>query len=117
MSLTVNADAILGYARQMRDAAGDARAGRDYLAANTTMAWHQEGLPNELQPAHERLVTDLTGRLSHLVEIFDRSAAALEGAAGYYRGTDVASAARVDATLPLVSREDEEMYDSSSRGY
>jgi hypothetical protein len=111
MSFVVDDGALRAYARQMLHAIGDAQAGRDYIVTHGTMAWHEEGLLNELQPAHERLMAEMTTRLEHLVEIFNQSRAALDGAVGYYRRTDNASAARIDATLPMTPREDEEMFE------
>jgi uncharacterized protein YukE len=112
MTFTVEARAVRRYAGQMGDAAEDVRAGRDYIVTHTTMPMHEEGLLNRLQPAHERLATEITARLTHLMDIFDQSKAALASAADYYQHTDDAAAARTDATLPTVSRQDEEMYTS-----
>lgn len=109
MSFSVEPDALQSAATRIADASLDAQEAKAYIVKHTDMPVQSQGLLSEWWPAHERLVDAMDKRLTHLVELLNKSRDALDGTAQHYRRTDTGSAARLDATYPTVDRSGHEM--------
>ncbi|MER7416483.1 type VII secretion target [Micromonospora peucetia] len=109
MSFSVEPSALDRAASRMTEASADAQAAKAYISKHADMPWHGQGLLNEAWPAHQKLVDEMTSRLTHLVQLLDKSRDALQRTADYYRHTDARSAGRLDATYPAVDRGEDEM--------
>lgn len=104
MSFRVDPAAIRAYATQFTGHADDARAMHDYIATYTSFGWHEQGMINILQPAHERFAGEVIRALAHLQDLLNRSKTELEGVAAFYERADQAAAGRLDGTYQPVPR-------------
>ncbi|GAB3169138.1 uncharacterized protein YukE [Micromonospora palomenae] len=104
MSFFVEPGALERAASRLNDASLDAQTARAYILKHTDMPWHGQGLLNEAWPAHQKLVDEMNQRLTHLMELLDKSRDALQDTAEHYRHTDTGSAAWLDATYPTADR-------------
>ncbi|HEX6501585.1 MAG TPA: type VII secretion target [Micromonosporaceae bacterium] len=104
MSFRVDPNAIRSYAAQFTGHADDARAMHDYVARYSSFSWHDQGLINKMQPAHERFATELVKALSHLQDLLTQSRTQLQRVAAFYDHTERTGAARLDDSYPPVPR-------------
>ncbi|MGK5441804.1 WXG100 family type VII secretion target [Micromonospora sp. URMC 105] len=99
MTLSVEPEAVVGFARQVDRAAADVWEIRAYLNRHADVATGGE----EIQVAkagHENAVEVINSVLNRLACLLENSAPELRAAAGYYRTTDLANADRLDRALP-----------------
>jgi len=111
VSFQVDPATIRAYAAQFLDHADDADAMQQYIATYTSLGWHEQGLLNLAQPAHERFADEVRHTLVHLQDLLNRCRTELEGVAAFYERTDRSSAGRLDGTyqpVPRLSRADKE---------
>ncbi|WP_147252601.1 hypothetical protein [Micromonospora endolithica] len=73
MSFFVEPSALDRAASRMTEASADAQAAKAYITKHTDMPWHGQGLLNEAWPAHQKLVDEMTRRLTHLVQLLNTS--------------------------------------------
>ncbi|MET8256472.1 WXG100 family type VII secretion target [Micromonospora sp. NPDC005205] len=104
MSFSVEPGALERAASLINDASNDAQTARAYMLKHTDMQFDNQGLLNKAWQAHGNLVDEMTKRLTHLVDLLQKSRNALQATANYYRHTDTGNAARLDATYPSVDR-------------
>lgn len=104
MSFFVEPGALDRAASLINDASNDAQTAKAYMLRHTDMQFDSQGLLNKAWQAHGHLVDEMTKRLTHLVDLLNKSRDALQGTANYYRHTDTGNAARLDATYPTVDR-------------
>lgn len=99
MTLSVEPEALVGFARQVDRAAADVSEIRAYLNRHADVATGGEQI-KIAKEAHEHAVQVINGTLNRLACLLENSAPELRAAAGYYRSTDLANAERLDRTLP-----------------
>lgn len=99
MTLSVEPEALVGFARQVDRAAADVWEIRAYLNRHAEVATGGEQI-QIAKAAHEHAVEVINGTLNRLACLLENSAPELRAAAGYYRTTDLANAERLDRTLP-----------------
>ncbi|WP_192581108.1 WXG100 family type VII secretion target [Micromonospora noduli] len=99
MTLSVEPQALVSFARQLDRAAVDVWAMRSYLNRHAAVATGGEQI-EVAKAAHEQAVEVINGTLNRLACLLENSAPELRAAAGYYRTTDRANADRLDRTLP-----------------
>ncbi|KAB1914345.1 hypothetical protein [Micromonospora sp. AMSO31t] len=99
MTLSVEPQAVVGFARQVDRAAADVAEIRGYLNRYADVATGGEQL-QIARAGHEHAVELVNGTLNRLACLLENSAPELRAAAGYYRTTDLAAADRLDRTLP-----------------
>jgi hypothetical protein len=104
MGFHVEPNALRAYAGQLGAEASSADQSDEYMNKYATFGWHQRGLINQLRPAHERFVGEVTGALVHLTELLERSRTELNGAAEYYEQTDADAAGKADNSYPVAPR-------------
>jgi uncharacterized protein YukE len=104
VSFRVDPAAIRAYAAQFTGHADDAHAMHDYIAKYTSFGWHEQGIINYAQPAHEQFASEVTKALTHLQDLLRQSETELEGVAAFYERTDQAAAGRLDDGYPSVPR-------------
>ncbi|NES13258.1 MULTISPECIES: hypothetical protein [Micromonospora] len=99
MTLHVEPDALVGFARQVDRAANDVWEIRGYLNRYADVATGGEQL-QIAKASHEHAVEVINGTLNRLACLLENSAPELRASAGYYRTTDLTAADRLDRTLP-----------------
>ncbi|CCH19244.1 hypothetical protein [Micromonospora lupini] len=99
MTLSVEPQALVGFARQVDRAAVDVREMRSYLSRYADVATGGEQI-EIAKAAHERAVEVIDATLNRLACLLENSAPELRAAAGYYRTTDLANADLLDRALP-----------------
>ncbi len=99
MTLSVEPEALTGFARQVDRAAADVWEIRAYLNRHADVATGGEQI-RIAQAAHEQAVAVINGTLNRLACLLENSAPELRASASYYRMTDLANADRLDRTLP-----------------
>ncbi|MBG6068145.1 WXG100 family type VII secretion target [Micromonospora ureilytica] len=102
MTLSVEPQALVGFASQVDRAAVDVWAMRSYLYRHADVATGGEQI-EIAKAAHEQAVQAINGTLNRLACLLENSAPELRAAAAYYRTTDLANADRLDRTLPPAS--------------
>ena len=99
MGFTVDAETLAGLPDLLDRLSDDASAAREYLVRNTRLHW--VGIVSLIAHGHERAVAEADSFFSTVAgPIAHDDAGRVRAAVDYYRHTDAASAARVDATLP-----------------
>ncbi|MEV4216514.1 hypothetical protein [Micromonospora sp. NPDC049662] len=99
MTLSVEPEALVGFARQVDRGAADVWEVRSYLNRHADVATGGEHL-KIAKAAHEQAVEVIDSTLKRLACLLENSAPELRAAAGYYRATDLANADRLELTLP-----------------
>ncbi|MCG5446206.1 hypothetical protein NIE79_004774 [Micromonospora sp. NIE79] len=99
MTLVVQPDALVGFARQVDRAAADVWEIRSYLNRHAEVATGGEAL-HIAKASHEHAVEVLNATLNRLACLLENSAPELRVSADYYRATDLAAADGLDRTLP-----------------
>ncbi|MGW1453131.1 WXG100 family type VII secretion target, partial [Micromonospora sp. NPDC002411] len=99
MTLSVEPQALVSFARQVDRAAVDVWAMRSYLNRHADVATGGEQV-EIAKAAHEQAVEVINGTLNRLACLLENSAPELRAAAVYYRTTDLANADRLDGALP-----------------
>ncbi|MGC4874974.1 hypothetical protein ACLQ26_01740 [Micromonospora sp. DT43] len=99
MTLSVEPQALVGFARQVDRAAVDVWEIRNYLDRYADVATGGEQI-EIAKAAHEQAVEVINATLNRLACLLENSAPELQAAAGYYRTTDLANADRLDRALP-----------------
>ncbi|MEV1145580.1 WXG100 family type VII secretion target [Micromonospora sp. NPDC049799] len=99
MTLSVEPEALVGFARQVDRAAADVREIRAYLNRHADVATGGEQI-QIARAAHEHAVDVIDSTLNRLACLLENSAPELRASAGYYRTTDLANADLLDRTLP-----------------
>ncbi|MFJ4848761.1 MULTISPECIES: hypothetical protein [unclassified Streptomyces] len=89
-----------GYGRLIDRAAGDVAEGGAYLRRHGTVAESAQGLCSQVFDVHGTVLRDMAATCEKLRTLLEASAAELTRSAAYYRVTDRAEAARVDALRP-----------------
>lgn len=104
MDLRVSSADLEGFARLVRRAADDVAEARAYTAKYGAVDVAEQGLLTRIITLHGDLEGVVTESLGRLQAILAGSAGELHKAAGYYRATDLARAAELDAVYPEVRR-------------
>ncbi|MEV1321266.1 hypothetical protein AB0J14_34910 [Micromonospora arborensis] len=99
MTLSVEPQALIGFARQVDRAAVDVWDIRSYLNRHADVATGGEQI-EVAKAGHEHAVEVINGTLNRLACLLENSAPELRATATYYRATDLANADRLDRTLP-----------------
>ncbi|MET8263104.1 hypothetical protein ABZU92_03820 [Micromonospora arida] len=99
MTLSVEPQALIGFARQVDRAAVDVWDIRSYLNRHADVATGGEQI-EVAKAGHEHAVEVINGTLNRLACLLENSAPELRATATYYRVTDLANADRLDHTLP-----------------
>jgi hypothetical protein len=104
MGFHVEPSAIRTYANQLGAESSSANEADEYIKKYATFSWHERGLMNQLRPAHEHFVNEVTTTLAHLKELVERSRTELYGAAEYYEKGDADAASKADNSYPPAPR-------------
>lgn len=104
MPLKVEPNDLKDYGEMVNRAGEDAREGRDYLNRHGDIPSGSQGLFTRPFDFHGTLKADVERVLSRLHSLLDASSKELARSARYYRETDLAEAARMDALLPPSKR-------------
>lgn len=97
MYLRVTPSHLEGFARQVSRAADDAAEACGYVRKHASIKPMEQGLLTRMFDLHGHLAGTVTDTLARLQEILAASSSELGKAAHYYRVTDVAEAAKMDA--------------------
>ncbi|MET8679862.1 type VII secretion target [Streptomyces sp. NPDC004647] len=92
------------FAEQIRRAAEDLEQAKRYCAEHSNIAVSNEGLISMCLTTHTATVQQVTNALKKTQEIVRSSGREMAASAKYYRETDEANAAKVDATYPATKR-------------
>ncbi|GAA3068773.1 hypothetical protein FHS39_001996 [Streptomyces olivoverticillatus] len=97
MDLRVTAGDLESFARLVRRAADDTTEARAYVGKHGAIGFFDQGLFTRLIDLHGELEETVTQTLRRLQELLAASADEVVEAARYYRRTDLAEAAKMDA--------------------
>ncbi|MFJ3899193.1 hypothetical protein [Streptomyces sp. NPDC090083] len=104
MNLRVDPWDLSGYARQIGRAAHDAADFKSHCTRYTRISASDQGLLSLFLTTHTSTVETVNRAMDRLQEVLKAASSELERNRKYYTQTDLAVAARVDATYPLVKR-------------
>ena len=104
VNLRVNPWDLSGYARQISRAALDAADFKSHCTRYTNIGVWDQGVLSLLLSTHTSTVETVNLAMDRLQEVLSAASSELERNKKYYLHTDLAVAARVDATYPLVKR-------------
>src|SRR5215213_7283257 len=102
MSFTVDVAALAGLPPLLTRLDEDARAGRAYEDKNTQLG-AGEGIFNLVLGGHRTAVAQVDAFFDALSAAAGQEAGRVQGAVAEYRRTDLAAAAKLDATMPAVA--------------
>ncbi|MGX9888698.1 hypothetical protein [Streptomyces sp. NPDC002276] len=104
MNLRVSPWDLSGYARQISRAAHDAADFKSHCTRYTDIGVPDQGVLSLFLSTHMSTVETVNQAMDRLQEVLSAASSELERDKKYYMQTDLAVAARVDATYPLVKR-------------
>jgi uncharacterized protein YukE len=104
MTFSVDPRALRVLADQLRDVHRDADAAGKYMHRYSDIGTHGSGVLGQVLGSHADLVGQLDRMIARLGELTDASGTALRQVADRYEDTDRDSAAKLDATYPVVPR-------------
>jgi hypothetical protein len=104
VNLRVNPWDLSGYARQISRAAHDAADFKSRCTRYTGIGVSDQGVLSLFLSTHTSTVETVNRAMDRLQEVLRAASSELERNKKYYMRTDLAVAARVDATYPLVKR-------------
>ncbi|MEU6098276.1 type VII secretion target [Streptomyces sp. NPDC047079] len=104
MGFDVHADDLDGYAAQVGRAAEDFQHAGRYAQQYGHVAFSDEGLIALLSGAHSSVLERVSAALTKAESVLRAAEKELSKSAKYYRETDHANAASLDATYPTSKR-------------
>jgi hypothetical protein len=104
MTFEANSSDIRAYAAELRESYSEVEMAKNYLHRHGDFSFHEAGVIGLLAGQHRGFMAQLEELHNQLLTILWRSGEALTDVAGGYDDTDKASAARIDATYPVVPR-------------
>jgi hypothetical protein len=104
MGFKVVPDDLEAYGKLIDRAGQDALQGKEYLNRHGNITVDSQGLFTRPFDFHGSLLSDVANVFGRLHSLLDASSRELNRSAGYYRATDQAEAAKVDAVQPPSKR-------------
>ncbi|MDQ0990936.1 hypothetical protein [Streptomyces sp. V3I7] len=104
MGFKVVPDDLEAYGKMIDRAGQDALQGKAYLNRHSEISTQDQGLFTRPFDFHDSLRADVADVFDRLHSLLDASSRELVRSAGYYRDTDQAEAAKVDAVQPPSKR-------------